>query len=39
VNDAALQHRLGAIFSAEAAGYTRLLADDQPATIHVLADA
>jgi hypothetical protein len=39
VADAALQHRFAAIFSADAAGYTRLLADDPPATIRALAEA
>ena len=34
-----MEHRLAAIFSADAAGYTRLLADDQPATIRALGDA
>jgi adenylate cyclase len=34
-----MEHRLAAIFSADAAGYTRLLADDQPATIRALAEA
>jgi adenylate cyclase len=34
-----MEHRLAAIFSADAAGYTRLLAEDQAATIRALADA
>ncbi len=34
-----LQHRLAAILSADAAGYTRLLAEDEPATIRALAGA
>ncbi len=34
-----MQHRLAAIFSADAAGYTRLLAEDEAATIRALADA
>lgn len=34
-----MEHRLAAIFSADAAGYTRLLAEDQTATIRALAEA
>jgi adenylate cyclase len=34
-----MDHRLAAIFSADAAGYTRLLAEDQAATIRALAEA
>ncbi len=34
-----LQHRLAAILSADAAGYTRLLAEDEPGTIRALAGA
>ncbi len=34
-----MEHRLAAIFSADAAGYTRLLAEDETATIRALAEA
>jgi adenylate cyclase len=34
-----MEHRLAAILSADAAGYTRLLAEDQAATIRALAEA
>jgi class 3 adenylate cyclase len=34
-----MEHRLAAILSADAAGYTRLLAEDQAATIRALAAA
>jgi hypothetical protein len=34
-----MEHRLAAILSADAAGYTRLLAEDQASTIRVLAEA
>ncbi len=34
-----MEHRLAAIFSADAAGYTRLLADDEAATIRALSEA
>jgi adenylate cyclase len=34
-----MEHRLAAIFSADAAGYTRLLAEDETATIRALAAA
>ncbi len=34
-----LHHRLAAIFSADAAGYTRLLAENESATIRALAEA
>ena len=37
--DEGLEHRLAAILSADAAGYTRLLAEDQVATIRALAEA
>ena len=36
---ALMEHRLAAIFSADAAGYTRLLAEDEAATIRALAEA
>ena len=36
---ALMEHRLAAIFSADAAGYTRLLAEEQAATIRALAEA
>jgi adenylate cyclase len=39
VPEAELDHRLAAIFSADVAGWTRLLADDEPATIRAIGEA
>ena len=37
--EAELEHRLAAILSAEGEGYTRLLAEDEPATVRALTEA
>ena len=39
MSEAELDHRLAAIFSADVAGWTRLLAEDEPATIRAIGGA
>jgi adenylate cyclase len=39
MSEAELDHRLAAIFSADVVGWTRLLADDEPAAIRALREA